>query len=164
MTASNEDRGTTLDVLSATAREISIPITVGGGVRSVADVQRLLSAGVSKVGIATAAVARPEVVTEIAQECGPGLTVLSVDARRATPGDTPSGFEVTTHGGTKSTGGGAVDWIRRAVELGAGEVVLKSVDCDGTNMGCDIEMLTKVRAGTDAPLTASGGAGAALDF
>jgi len=164
ITASNEDRGTTLDVLSATAREISIPITVGGGVRSVADVQRLLSAGASKVGIATAAVARPEVLTEIAQECGPGLTVLSVDARRATPGETPSGFEVTTHGGTKGTGIDALEWIRRAVELGAGEVLLNSVDFDGTNKGFDIEMLTKVRAATDAPLIASGGAGAAQDF
>src|SRR5690625_5916897 len=94
ITASNEDRGTTLDVLSATAREISIPITVGGGVRSVADVQRLLSAGVSKVGIATAAVARPEVLTEIAQECGPGVTGLEGDARGSTARETRSACEV----------------------------------------------------------------------
>lgn len=164
ITASNEDRGTTLDVLRAAAQEISIPITVGGGVRSVDDAQRLLDAGASKISIATAAVNRPEILTEIAEQCGPGLTVLSVDARRAEPGLTNSGFEVTTHGGQQGTGLDALEWVQRAVELGAGEILLNSVDFDGTNRGFDLEMLAAVRASTQAPLIASGGAGAASDF
>lgn len=164
ITASNEDRGTTLEVLSQTAQQITIPITVGGGVRSVDDVRKLLDSGASKVGIATAAVARPEVLREIAQQCGAGLTVLSVDARRAEPGTTASGFEVTTHGGQKGTGLDALEWIKKAVELGAGEILLNSVDFDGTNKGFDLEMLKAVRAATDAPLIASGGAGAASHF
>lgn len=164
ITASNEQRGTTLEVLNATAKEISIPITVGGGVRTVEDVRALIAAGASKVGIATAAVARPEVLTEIAKQCGPGLTVLSVDARRAEPGLTASGYEVTTHGGKTGTGMDALEWVQTAVDLGAGEILLNSVDFDGTNKGFDLEMLQAVRGVTDAPLIASGGAGAASHF
>ena len=164
ITASNEDRATTLTVLEASAQELSIPITVGGGVRSVADVQRLLAAGAKKVGIATAAVARPELLREIADQCGPGLTVLSVDARRCEPGHTKSGYEVTTHGGSQGTGRDALEWITQAVDLGAGEVLLNSVDFDGTNRGFDLEMLAAAREVTGAPLIASGGAGSAQDF
>lgn len=162
--ASNEKRDTTLDVLRECAEQLSIPITIGGGVRSVEDVRRLLAAGASRIGIATAAVARPEVLTEIASECGGGLTVLSVDARRATPGLTSSGYEVTTHGGKKGTGIDALEWVQRAVALGAGEILLNSVDFDGTNSGFDLEMLGAVRAVTSAPLIASGGAGTVEHF
>jgi len=164
ITASNEERTTTLDVLQAAAKSLKIPITVGGGVRTVADVRRLLDAGAAKVGIATAAVERPEVLTEIARECGAGRTVLSVDARRATEGHTASGFEVTTHGGSRGTGLDALEWIARAIDLGAAEILLNSVDFDGTNAGFDLEMLTAVREITTAPLIASGGAGAAEHF
>ncbi len=164
ITASNEDRATTLTVLEVSAQELSIPITVGGGVRSVADVQRLLASGAKKVGIATAAVARPELLSEIADQCGRGLTVLSVDARRCEPGHTKSGYEVTTHGGSQGTGRDALEWITQAVDLGAGEVLLNSVDFDGTNRGFDLEMLAAAREVTNAPLIASGGAGSAQDF
>lgn len=164
ITASTEERQTTVEVLSSCASQLTIPITIGGGVRSVADARRLLAAGAQRVGIATAAVARPEVLTEIASECGPGLTVLSVDARRGQPGLTPSGYEVTTHGGKTGTGLDALEWIERAVSLGAGEILLNSVDYDGTNSGFDLEMLRAVRAVTTAPLIASGGAGAVEHF
>lgn len=157
ITASSGDRATTYDMVGSTAEQVFIPLTVGGGVRTVDDVDRLLRAGADKVGINTAAIARPEVIAEIAQRFGNQVLVLSVDARRAA--DQPSGFEVTTHGGRRSAGLDAVEWVRRATELGIGEVLLNSMDADGTKNGYDLEMIRSVRGVTQVPLVASGGAG-----
>ncbi|MBB5789700.1 imidazole glycerol phosphate synthase subunit HisF [Jiangella mangrovi] len=162
ITASSDDRSTMYDVVSRTAEQVFIPLTVGGGVRSVDDVDRLLRAGADKIGVNTAAVARPELVAEIAGRFGNQVLVLSVDARRG--GDTESGFEVTTHGGRRGTGIDAVGWAARAAELGAGEILLNSMDADGTKDGYDLAMLTAVRAVVDVPVIASGGAGALADF
>ncbi|HEY9412686.1 MAG TPA: imidazole glycerol phosphate synthase subunit HisF [Jiangellaceae bacterium] len=162
ITASSDDRSTTYDVVSRTAEQVFIPLTVGGGVREVADVDRLLRAGADKVGVNTAAVARPELVAEIAQRFGAQVLVLSVDARRG--GDTDSGFEVTTHGGRRGTGLDAVEWAVRAAELGAGEILLNSMDADGTKDGYDLAMIRAVRAAVDVPVVASGGAGALSHF
>jgi len=157
ITASSSDRSTTYEIVRRTAEQVFIPLTVGGGVRTVEDVDRLLRAGADKVGINTAAIARPEVISAIAHRFGNQVLVLSVDARRAD--DQPSGFEVTTHGGRRSAGIDAVEWVRRATELGAGEILLNSMDADGTQAGFDLEMIRAVRAVTDLPLIASGGAG-----
>lgn len=162
ITASSDDRSTTYDVVSRTAEQVFIPLTVGGGVRSVEDVDRLLRAGADKVGVNTAAVARPELVAEIAHRFGSQVLVLSVDARRG--GGTESGFEVTTHGGRRGTGIDAVGWAAKAAELGAGEILLNSVDADGTKDGYDLELLRAVRAVVDVPVIASGGAGTLADF
>jgi cyclase len=162
ITASSDSRSTTFDVVGRTADQVFIPLTVGGGVRTVDDVDRLLRAGADKVGINTAAIARPEVIAEIAHRFGNQVLVLSVDARRAPtsgPGAQPSGFEVTTHGGRTSAGIDAVEWARRATELGAGEILLNSMDADGTRDGFDLEMIRAVRDVTQVPLIASGGAG-----
>jgi len=156
ITASSDDRETTYDVVSRTAEQVFIPLTVGGGVRTVDDVDRLLRAGADKVGVNTAAVARPELVDEIAQRFGAQVLVLSIDARR---GETESGFEVTTHGGRRGTGIDAIEWAARAAELGAGEILMNSVDADGTRDGYDLDMLRAVRAAVDVPVIASGGAG-----
>jgi cyclase len=157
ITASSDSRSTTFDVVGRTADQVFIPLTVGGGVRTPEDVDRLLRAGADKVGINTAAIARPEVIAEIAHRFGNQVLVLSVDARRAV--DQPSGFEVTTHGGRTSAGIDAVEWARRATELGAGEILLNSMDADGTRDGFDLEMIRAVRDVTQVPLIASGGAG-----
>ena len=157
ITASSDSRSTTYDVVGRTADQVFIPLTVGGGVRTPDDVDRLLRAGADKVGINTAAIARPEVICEIAARFGNQVLVLSVDARRS--GDQPSGFEVTTHGGRRSSGLDAVEWARRATELGAGEILLNSMDADGTKNGFDLEMIRVVRSVTQVPLIASGGAG-----
>jgi cyclase len=162
ITASSGDRETTYDVVRRTAEQVFIPLTVGGGVRSPEDVNRLLRAGADKVGINTAAIARPELLTECAERFGRQCIVLSVDARRA-PG-TPSGYEMTTHGGRRGTGIDAVEWAARGAELGAGEILLNSMDADGTTAGYDLDMLTAVRKVVNVPLIASGGAGAAADF
>ncbi len=165
VSASASDRSTTYDVVARTAEQVFVPLTVGGGVRSTDDVDRLLRAGADKVGVNTAAIARPELVAEIADRFGSQVLVLSVDARRVTDGPpTPSGFEVTTHGGRRGTGLDAVEWARRAVELGAGEVLLNSMDADGTTDGFDLEMLAAVRAEVRVPLIASGGAGTVEHF
>jgi cyclase len=166
ITASSSGRETTYEVVRRTADEVFIPLTVGGGIRSVTDVDALLRAGADKVGVNTAAVARPELLREIAERFGRQVLVLSVDARRVRGGDapTPSGFEVTTHGGRTGTGIDAVDWARRAVDLGAGEILLNSVDADGTKDGFDLELIQLVRAAVHVPLIASGGAGAVGDF
>ncbi|MBD8062349.1 imidazole glycerol phosphate synthase subunit HisF [Oceanitalea stevensii] len=165
VSASTEDRATTLDVVSRTAEEIFVPLTVGGGVRAVEDVDRLLRAGADKVGINTAAVARPELLSEVAERFGRQVIVLSVDARRCRDGaTTPSGYEVTTHGGRRGTGIDAVAWAVEAAERGAGEILLNSIDADGTEDGFDIEMLTAVRGRVNVPLIASGGAGSAAHF
>jgi imidazole glycerol-phosphate synthase subunit HisF len=162
VTASSAGRETTYDVVRRTADQVFIPLTVGGGVRTVVDVDALLRAGADKVGVNTAAIARPELVREIAEQFGRQVLVLSVDARRA-PG-TASGFEVTTHGGRRGTGIDAVEWAGRAVELGAGEILLNSMDADGTREGFDLELIRLVRAGVDVPVIASGGAGAVEHF
>jgi len=165
VSASADGRATTHEVVRRTAEEIFVPLTVGGGVRSVEDVDRLLRAGADKVGVNTAAIARPELIAEIADRFGSQVLVLSVDARRVT-GDTvtPSGYEVTTHGGKRGTGLDAVEWARRGAELGAGEVLLNSMDADGTTGGFDLEMIRDVRAVVRVPLIASGGAGTAQHF
>src|SRR5579875_1065723 len=161
ITASSAGRETTYDVVRRTAEQVFIPLTVGGGVRSVADVDALLRAGADKVGVNTAAIARPELLAEIAQRFGRQVLVLSVDARRS---DTASGFEVTTHGGRRGTGIDAVEWTVRAAELGAGEILLNSMDADGTKDGYDLELIRLVRAAVTVPVIASGGAGALADF
>lgn len=165
VSASSGNRETTYDVVRRTASEVFVPLTVGGGVRAVEDVDRLLRAGADKVGVNTAAIARPELVAEIAERFGSQVLVLSVDARRVVDGPpTPSGYEVTTHGGRRGTGIDAVEWARRAVELGAGEVLLNSMDADGTTGGFDLEMLADVRPHVAVPLIASGGAGTVEHF
>jgi len=162
ITASSGSRETTYDVVRRTAEQVFIPLTVGGGVRSPDDVDRLLRAGADKVGVNTAAVARPELLSEIARRFGNQVLVLSVDARRAEA--TASGFEVTTHGGRQGTGIDAVEWAQRAEELGIGEVLLNSMDADGTRAGYDVELLRKVRSTVGVPVIASGGAGRLEDF
>ena len=162
ISASHEGRATTLEIVSRTAEQVFIPLTVGGGVGSVEDVDRLLRAGADKVAVNTAAIRRPELVAEIADRFGNQVLVLSVDARRAA--GTPSGFEVTTHGGRQSAGVDAVEWAVRAAELGAGEILLNSMDADGTRDGFDLEMIRAVRAEVSIPVIASGGAGAVGDF
>ena len=161
ITASSGERETTYEVVRRTAEQVFIPLTVGGGVRTVGDVDALLRAGADKVGVNTAAIARPELLTEIAERFGRQVLVLSVDARRA---ETGSGFEVTTHGGRRGTGIDAVGWARRAAELGAGEILLNSMDADGTKEGYDLELIRLVRAVVTVPVIASGGAGKLADF
>ena len=165
VSASSGNRETTYDVVRRTAEQVFVPLTVGGGVRAVQDVDRLLRAGADKVGVNTAAIARPELVSEIAGQFGGQVRVLSVDARRVVDGEpTPSGYEVTTHGGRRGTGIDAVWWAKHAVELGAGEVLLNSMDADGTTSGFDLEMLADVRREVQVPLIASGGAGTVEHF
>ncbi|HTV98948.1 MAG TPA: imidazole glycerol phosphate synthase subunit HisF [Streptosporangiaceae bacterium] len=165
ITASAQRRDTMVDVVARTADQVFIPLTVGGGVRAVDDVDRLLRAGADKVSLNTAAVARPELLGEVAERFGAQCVVVSVDARRVAGDSRPeSGFEVTTHGGRRGTGLDAVAWARRAAELGAGEILLNSMDADGTQGGFDLELIEAVRAAVDVPVIASGGAGRAADF
>jgi cyclase len=162
ITASSGARETTYDVVRRTAEQVFIPLTVGGGVRTVDDVDRLLRAGADKVGVNTAAVERPEVIAEISRRFGSQVLVLSVDARRAA--GQPSGFEVTTHGGRRSAGLDAVAWAALAARLGVGEILLNSMDADGTKAGFDLELIAAVRAVVGVPIVASGGAGAVEHF
>ncbi|MBT8224233.1 MAG: imidazole glycerol phosphate synthase subunit HisF [Dactylosporangium sp.] len=162
VTASSEGRPSMLDVIRRTAESVFIPLTVGGGVRSVSDVDTLLRSGADKVGINTAAIARPQLIAEIARQFGRQVLTLSLDARRA-PGTT-SGFEVTTHGGRRGTGMDAISWAGCGAELGAGEILLNSMDADGTKDGFDLELIRAVRAVVDIPVIASGGAGALPHF
>ena len=166
ITASSAGRETTYEIVRRTAEQVFIPLTVGGGVRSVSDVDALLRAGADKVGVNTAAIERPELLGEIAERFGRQVLVLSVDARRTLPGapGTDSGFEVTTHGGRRGTGIDAVTWAARAAELGAGEILLNSMDADGTKDGFDLPLISQVRAVVSVPVIASGGAGAVGDF
>jgi cyclase len=166
ITASSGDRATTYDIVTRTAEQVFIPLTVGGGVRSVDDVDRLLRAGADKVGINTAAIARPHLLRECSERFGAQCIVLSADARRVPEGAemTPSGFEVTTHGGRRGTGIDLLDWLRRAEDLGAGEILLNSMDADGTRAGYDLEMIREARATVSVPVIASGGAGKVEDF
>src|SRR4051794_6148680 len=162
ITASSDARMTTYDVVSGTAEQVFIPLTVGGGVRAVEDVDRLLRSGADKVSLNTAAIARPDLLREAAERFGSQCIVLSVDARKAA--GTPSGWEVTTHGGRQGTGIDAVAWAARGQELGVGEILLNSMDADGTRDGYDLQMIAAVRAVVDVPLIASGGAGAVEHF
>ena len=161
ISASVEERKTTLEIVRNTAEQVFIPLTVGGGIRSAENVNELLRAGADKISINTAAIARPNLINEISDRFGNQVLVLSVDARRA---DTKSGFEVTTHGGRESAGLDALEWIEDAILRGAGEILLNSMDADGTKAGFDIEMLTAVRKISSVPVIASGGAGKVSDF
>jgi cyclase len=162
ISASVEGRATTLDVVRRTAEQVFIPLTVGGGVRTVDDVDQLLRAGADKVAVNTGAVARPELIEEITRRFGSQVLVLSVDARRAA--GTPSGFEVTTHGGRRGSGLDALEWARQGAALGAGEILLNSMDADGTRDGFDLELIRAVRELVSVPVIASGGAGAVGHF
>jgi imidazole glycerol-phosphate synthase subunit HisF len=161
ISASHQGRATTLEIVAATAEQVFIPLTVGGGVTSVEDVDRLLRAGADKVAVNTAAIRRPELVADIAARFGSQVLVLSVDARRA---PTDSGFEVTTHGGRRSAGLDALAWAARGAELGAGEILLNSMDADGTTDGFDLELVRLVRREVSVPVIASGGAGRVEHF
>jgi cyclase len=169
VTASSDDRGTMLDVVRRTAESVFIPLTVGGGVRSVENVDVLLRAGADKVGVNTAAINRPQLISEIAKRFGNQVLVLSLDVRRSPEQPSgssgqPSGWEVTTHGGRRSAGLDAVEWARTVASLGAGEILLNSMDADGTKAGFDLELIRAVRAVVDIPVIASGGAGAVEHF
>jgi len=156
ITASHENRDTILDVVNRTAARVFLPLTVGGGIRAVEDMRRLLLAGADKCSINSAAVARPDLVREAAAKFGSQCVVVSIDARR---GDAPSGYEVVIHGGRTTTGLDALEWAARVVELGAGEIMLTSMDRDGTRDGFDLEMTAAVAGTVAVPLIASGGAG-----
>ena len=161
VTASKDGRGTMIDVVKRTAEHVSIPLTVGGGVRSVEDVDALLRAGADKVSVNTAAINRPELLKELSRRFGAQCVVLSIDARR---GPQPSGFEVTTHGGKKTADLDAIEWAKQAEKLGVGEILLNSMDGDGTRDGFDIEMMKAFREAVNIPIIASGGAGKAEHF
>jgi len=161
ISASVDGRETTLDVVRRTAEEVFIPLTVGGGIRSVADVDQLLRAGADKISINTAAITRPDLINEIADRFGNQVLVLSVDARRA---HTASGYEVTTHGGRESAGLDAIEWMQNAVARGAGEILLNSMDADGTQKGFDLTMIADAKSVVTVPVIASGGAGKMGDF
>ena len=161
ISASIEERATTLEIVRKTAEQVFIPLTVGGGIRSAENVNELLRAGADKVSINTAAISRPDLINEISDRFGNQVLVLSVDARRA---DTKSGFEVTTHGGRNSSGLDALAWIEEGILRGVGEILLNSMDADGTKSGFDIEMLKAVRKISSVPVIASGGAGKISDF
>ena len=150
------------EIVSRSARDVFVPLTVGGGLRSIEDVRDMLRAGADKVGVNTAGIARPELLHEISRRFGSQVIVLSVDARRA-PGP-PSGFEVTTHGGRRGTGIDAVAWAKEAADRGVGEILLNSIDADGTKEGFDLELLAAVRAVATTPVIASGGAGGPAHF
>lgn len=159
--ATVNNRETTYMLATAVAEQVFIPLTIGGGVRSAEDAKRLIASGADKIGVNSAAVARPELITEIAEVLGSQAVVVSVDAKR---GATKSGFEVTTHGGKKPTGIDALEWARKAIDLGSGEILLNSIDADGTKTGFDIEMLNAFRKVSKVPLIASGGGGKPADF
>jgi cyclase len=162
VTATVEDRATMYDTVTATAEQVFIPLTVGGGVRSNDDVARLLGHGADKVGVNSAAIARPALLGEIADRFGAQVLVLSLDVKRSPR--TSSGFVVTTHGGRTETELDALDWAREAIERGAGELLVNSIDADGTKQGYDLELVAAVRELSQVPVIASGGAGAVGDF
>jgi cyclase len=162
ISASEQGRATMVEMVKRCAEEVFIPLTVGGGIRSIDDVDLLLRAGADKVSVNTAAILRPELISEIASTFGSQVLVISVDARREK--SQSSGFEVTTHGGKKSAGRDALTWAREASERGAGEILLNSMDADGTQDGFDLEMITAFRKSLSLPLIASGGAGKSEDF
>ncbi|SFS04703.1 cyclase [Microbacterium sp. cf046] len=162
VTATVDERATTYDVVRRTAEEVFIPLTVGGGVRSAEDVARLLGVGADKVGVNSAAIARPDLIDDIADRFGAQVLVLSLDVRRSAA--THSGFVVTTHGGRTLTSLDALEWAREAIERGAGELLVNSIDADGTKEGFDLELVALMREVSSVPVIASGGAGSAGDF
>ncbi|WP_375384388.1 imidazole glycerol phosphate synthase subunit HisF [uncultured Microbacterium sp.] len=162
VTATVDERATTYDVVRRTAEEVFIPLTVGGGVRSADDVARLLAVGADKAGVNSAAIARPALLDEIADRFGAQVLVLSLDVKRS--GATASGFVVTTHGGRTETTLDALAWAREAIERGAGELLVNSIDADGTQQGFDLELVALMREISSVPVIASGGAGRAEDF
>ena len=166
VTASSGDRATTYDVVRRTAEQVFIPLTVGGGVRTVDDVDRLLRSGADKVGVNTAAIARPELIAETADRFGSQVLVLSADVRRrrTQDGAVTDEVEVTTHGGRTGTGLDAIEWCVRAAALGAGEILLNSMDADGTEAGFDLDLIARVRREVSIPVIASGGAGRVEHF
>jgi cyclase len=164
ISASRDDKDTMLEVVKKTADVVFIPLTVGGGIKSVEDVDRLLRAGADKVSVNTSAINNPDLINQIAQRFGSQVLVISIDARRSKEKYAPSGFEVTTHGGTKSAGLDALAWTKEAVLRGAGEVLLNSMDKDGTKDGFDLELIKLIRPNISVPLIASGGAGKITDF
>ncbi|MEV5071658.1 imidazole glycerol phosphate synthase subunit HisF [Microbacterium sp. LMI12-1-1.1] len=167
VTATVDERSTTYDVVRRTAEEVFIPLTVGGGVRSADDVGRLLAVGADKIGVNSAAIARPALLDEIADRFGAQVLVLSLDVKRASPDlldRVPSGFVVTTHGGRTETELDALEWAREAVERGAGELLVNSIDADGTKQGFDLDLVALMREVASVPVIASGGAGSAADF
>jgi len=167
VTATVDERATTYDVVRRTAEEVFIPLTVGGGVRSADDVARLLGVGADKIGVNSAAIARPDLIDEIADRFGAQVLVLSLDVKRASTGMSdaiPSGFVVTTHGGRTETALDALLWAREAIERGAGELLVNSIDADGTREGFDLELVALMREISSVPVIASGGAGRVEDF
>lgn len=162
VSATVEGRSTTYDVVQRTAEQVFVPLTVGGGVRSPEDVKRLLDVGADKIGVNSAAIARPALISEIAEQYGSQVIVLSLDVKRSP--HTPSGFVVTTHGGKKESGLDAIEWCREAIELGAGELLVNSMDADGTQDGFDLELIQEIRAVSSIPVIASGGAGKVEHF
>jgi cyclase len=162
VTATVDERATTYDVVRRTAEEVFIPLTVGGGVRSVDDVARLLAVGADKIGVNSAAIARPPLLDEIADRFGAQVLVLSLDVKRSPA--TESGFVVTTHGGRTETTLDALAWAREAIERGAGELLVNSIDADGTKVGFDLELVALMREVAGVPVIASGGAGAVEHF
>jgi len=162
VTATVDARATTYDIVRATAEQVFIPLTVGGGVRSTEDVARLLASGADKIGVNSAAIARPPLLGEIADRFGAQVLVLSLDVKRSPR--MPSGFVVTTHGGRTETDLDALEWAREAIERGAGELLVNSIDADGTKSGFDLELIAAMREVSRVPVIASGGAGAAGHF
>jgi len=160
--ASAEERATILDVVEATAAKVFIPLTVGGGISSVDQVDHLLRAGADKVSINTSAIEKPSLLNEIGDQFGAQVIVLSIDTKRSA--DTKSGFELTTHGGTRSTGLDLLDWVERTTKIGIGEILLNSIDFDGTKAGFDLELIKLVKGFSAVPVIASGGAGKVADF
>jgi cyclase len=162
VTATVEDRATMYETVTATAEQVFIPLTVGGGVRTSDDVARLLASGADKVGVNSAVIARPELLGEIADRFGAQVLVLSLDVKRSAAAS--SGFVVTTHGGRTETDRDAVAWASEAIERGAGELLVNSIDADGTKQGFDLDLVAAIREVSSVPVIASGGAGAVGDF
>jgi cyclase len=161
VSASNENRKTMIEVVEKTAAVVFVPLCVGGGIGSTQDVLTLLKAGCDKVSVNTSAVTRPQLISEIAEKFGSQVITLSVDAKK---GDSESGYVITTHGGQKTLQLDALKWIKQAIELGAGEILLNSIDADGTKLGFDLPMIQAVREVASVPVIASGGAGKVTDF
>ena len=164
ISASKNNEKTILEVIKLTAEEVFIPLTVGGGVRSIEDVDQLLRAGADKVSINTSAISNPNLISEISNQFGSQVLVISIDARRSIESHSKSGFEVTTHGGTKSANLDAFSWIKESIDRGCGEILLNSMDKDGTKYGFDLELIEKVKEISSVPIIASGGAGKVKDF
>ena len=159
ITASHEARQTTVHTVEAIASQVFIPLTVGGGIRTLEDIRAMLNAGADKVGINTAAVVNPEFVREAAERFGSQCTVVAVDAKRVSIDDEPLKWEIFTHGGRKSTGLDAIEWVKRMVSFGAGEILLTSMDRDGTKSGFDLALNREVSRAVQVPIIASGGVG-----